>query len=560
MTAGTLLLSPEEARSAVMSSLSSSNPFPPLTPDDEPDEPLGPWVSDQGDGTYRNPVLFADYSDPDAIRVGSDYWLTASSFNHVPGLPILHSRDLVNWTLVNHALRVQVPRDHFSVPRHGQGVWAPSLRYHAGKYWIYYPDPDFGIYVVTSDHPLNPWSTPTLVKAGKGLIDPCPLWDNDGQAYLIHGWARSRSGISNLLTLNRLSPDSRKAVDEGTVIINGDQLPGWNTLEGPKLYKHAGYYFVFAPAGGVATGYQAVFRSRNIYGPYQWRIVLEQGSTSVNGPHQGAWVDTPNGEHWFLHFQERPAYGRVMHLQPMRWRPDNWPTMGNQVNGKGEPVLTHPKPTGLLGPLAVPDTSDEFDHPKLGLQWQWQANPRDDWADLNVSPGSLRLRCVPLPSDGNHWLAPHLLLQKFAAPRFVATTLIQFSPQHIADTAGLMVFGRDYAWLGLRPRDKGLQLLMVTCEDAAKGSPERVNAAVDVRGIQFHLRLTVDEGARCFFSYSLDGDSYRPLGREFIATSSLWVGAKFGLFASTATGVATKGHAEFRWFRVEGERGASAET
>lgn len=511
---------------------------------------LSPWQPDPGDGTYRNPILYADYSDPDAIRVGQDYWLISSSFNHVPGIPILHSRDLVNWTLVNHALRAQVPRDHFSIPRHGQGVGAPALRYHGGKFWIFYPDPDFGIYVITAPDPRSVWSEPILVKGGKGLIDPCPLWDNDNHAYLIHGWARSRSGISNLLTLNRLSPDSHRVVDEGTVIINADQLAGWSDLEGPKLYKHAGYYFVFAPAGGVAAGYQAVFRSRNIYGPYQWRIVLEQGSTSINGPHQGAWVDTPSGEHWFLHFQEIPAFGRVVHLQPMRWRSDYWPEIGSQVNGKGEPVLSHPKPAGLVSEILAPASSDNFDHPRLRLQWQWQANSRPEWASLSASIGALRLRCVPLAMEENHWLAPHLLLQKFSAPTFVATTTALFAPQQSGDRAGLMVFGYDYAWIGFRQLGRVIQLVMVTCSSAQKGTPEHVAAAIEIKNPQVYLRVAVSEGARCQFSYSLDGEIYRSLGGEFVAMSGNLVGAKFGLFASAAPSALTKGYADFRKFRV----------
>src|SRR5687768_10063721 len=195
-----------------------------------------PWCSDNGDGTYRNPVLFADYSDPDAIRVGEDFWLTSSSFSHVPGLPILHSRDLVNWSLVNHALPQLVPEAHFAQPRHGEGVWAPSIRFHQGRFRIYYPDPDFGIYVVTTDDPRGRWSKPLLLKSGKGLIDPCPFWDENGTGYLIHGWARSRAGIANQLTLHRLAPDNGSVRDAGRVVIEGDSFPGWHTIEGPKLH------------------------------------------------------------------------------------------------------------------------------------------------------------------------------------------------------------------------------------------------------------------------------------------------------------------------------------
>lgn len=511
-----------------------------------------PWVPDCRDGTYRNPVLHADYSDPDAIRVGDDYWMTSSSFNHVPALPILHSRDLVNWTLVNHALPVQTPAGHFAQPRHGQGVWAPSIRHHAGKFWIFYPDPDFGLYMINADDPRGTWSAPQLVKTGKGLIDPCPLWDDDGQAYLVHAWAKSRAGICNLLTLHRLAPDGTRVLDEGTVIIDANLLPGWKTLEGPKLYKRGGAYYLFAPAGGVAEGYQGVFRADNIWGPYEGRVVLAQGSTPVNGPHQGAWVDTPAGEHWFLHFQELPAYGRVVHLQPMRWREDGWPVMGLNPDGggKGEPALIHRKPTLPEQPLAVPATSDDFDGPPLGLQWQWQANPSPEWGSLTAEPGALRLPCMPMPQPKSHWMTPHLLMQKFCAPDFTATTRLRFAPALASDHAGLIVFGHDYAWLGLRKERQALKLVLAICREAHRGAEEIVVETQAITETVIHLRVTVERGGRCHFSFSLDGDSFVPIGPTFQAKSSYWVGAKVGLFAATQPGYVPAGAACFDWFRI----------
>ncbi len=511
-----------------------------------------PWTADRGDGTYQNPILCADYSDPDAVRVGDDYWMTSSSFGHVPGLPILHSRDLVNWTLVNHALPALVPREHFATPRHGQGVWAPSIRHHAGKFWIFYPDPDFGLYVITAIDPRGAWSEPVLVKAGKGLIDPCPLWDDDGQAYLIHGWAKSRAGINNQLTLHRLAPDGSRVLDEGKVIIDANQLPGWRTLEGPKLYKRDGYYYVFAPAGGVTEGYQAVFRSKNIWGPYENRIVLEQGSTPINGPHQGAWVDTPRGEHWFFHFQELPAYGRVVHLQPMRWRDDGWPVMGNDPDGdgKGEPVLRHAKPALPAQPVAVPATSDDFAAPSLGQQWQWQANPRAEWFSLTEPRGALRLHCAPAASATSLWFTPHLLLQKFPAPAFTVTTVMRPDLKEDGDAAGLLVFGYDYAWLGRVRREGHDVLVLRTCRTAQKDGHEQELATADVPGGAVHLRVVVSEGARCRFFYSVDGAAFTAIGPEFQATSSHWVGAKVGLFATTRPGVANPGSAQFESFVV----------
>lgn len=262
------------------------------------------------------------------MRVGDTYYMTASSFNAAPGLPLLRSKDLVNWELAGHALPALVPAGRYAVARHGEGVWAPSLRYHEGKFWIFYPDPDLGIFVTTAASFSGPWSAPRLLLPGKGIIDPTPLWDDDGKAYLLHAWAKSRAGFNNVLTLRRMAPDASGLLDgEGLTLIDGNKIPGYRTLEGPKFYKANGFYYVFAPAGGVEHGWQAVFRARSIDGPYEVRTVMDQGNTPINGPHQGAWVGALDGRDWFLHFQDKGAHGRVVHLQPMRWE-DGWPLIG----------------------------------------------------------------------------------------------------------------------------------------------------------------------------------------------------------------------------------------
>lgn len=535
--------------------------------------PCLPWLPDLGDGRYQNPVLCADYSDPDAIRVGDDYWLTASSFSHVPGLPILHSRDLVNWTLVGHALASLgpaegIPVGHFDVPRHGGGVWAPSLRHHAGKFWIFYPDPDFGIYLVTATDPRGPWSAPRLVKRGKGLIDPCPLFDDDGQAYLVHGWAKSRSGKNNLLTLNQLSADGCRVVDgEGVVIIDENNSPrGFHTLEGPKIYKRGATYWIFAPVGGVATGSQAVYRAEHVRGPYEARVVLAQGSTSINGPHQGAWVDAPGGEHWFLHFQDRGPFGRVVHLQPMAWRDDGWPAMGTGVATgaeTGEPVLVHRKPGAAETPVTAPfgpAASDEFTSSQLAPQWQWQANPRTTWHSLAARSGWLRLTAVERTAGSSRYDAPNLLLQKFPAPAFTATTRLDFAGAREGDEAGLMVFGYSYAWIGLRRKASGVQLIQGINIDAHEAGAERDSMAIAWTEPQVFLRVSVAYDASCRFAFSPDGLLFSPCGEEFQATVGKWVGAKVGLFASAAPGgrglrapasaSTSEGVVDFDFFRV----------
>ncbi len=275
------------------------------------------WVADKGNGTYKNPVLNADYSDPDAVRVGDDFYMVSSSFEDVPGLPILHSKDLVNWTLLTHALKRQPPFEHFSKTQHGNGVWAPAIRYHNNEFYIYYPDPDFGIYVVKAKNAAGPWSNPVLVEGGKGLIDPCPLWDDNGQTYLVHAYAGSRAGIKSIIVVKKMNAEGTKVLDEGKLVYDGHETDA--TIEGPKIYKRNNFYYIFAPAGGVPTGWQLVLRSKNIYGPYERKVAMDQGKSPVNGPHQGAWVNTQTGEDWFLHFQDKEAYGRVVHLQPMKW-------------------------------------------------------------------------------------------------------------------------------------------------------------------------------------------------------------------------------------------------
>jgi len=511
--------------------------------------PPAVWQSDRLDGTYKNPVLHADYSDPDVVRVGDDYWLVSSSFNHVPGLPILHSRDLVNWELVGHALPRLTPENVFDTPQHGKGVWAPSIRFHAGKYWIYYPDPDFGIYLMTATDPRGPWSSPVLVKGGRGIIDPCPFWDDDGRVYLIHGWAASRANIKNVLTLHELDASGTKIIDDFGFVIHGDRLPGYTTLEGPKLYKRNGWYYVFAPAGGVAPGWQSVFRSRNIRGPYEDRIVLAQGSSPINGPHQGALVDTPSGEWWFLHFQDKGAYGRVVHLEPVVWH-DEWPLIGSGVATgveKGEPVLTHKKPDLPAQPVAAPATSDSFDSPALGVQWQWQANPRADWFSLSARPGFLRLSAQPEPKLGNLYDAPFLLMQKFPAPEFTVTTRIELEPSADGDSAGLIVFGYDYAWIGLRRIKSQVSVVLGVRHEAAKGGAEKLVVVQPTTPVPRYVRVTVREGARCNFSFSVDGKNFSPIGEEgFTATVDRWVGAKVGLFAAGVPGA----FADFDSFEV----------
>ena len=512
------------------------------------------WVADQGNGTYKNPILNADYSDPDAIRVGDDFYMISSSFEDVPGLPILHSKDLVNWTLIGHALKRQPPFEHFSVPRHGEGVWAPAIRYHNGGFYIYYPDPDFGIYLIIAKDPKGPWSDPVLVEGGKGLIDPCPLWDDDGAVYLVHGWAGSRAGIKSIITVNKLNAAGDKVIDAGAIVYDGHKTDA--TIEGPKLYKRNGYYYIFAPAGGVPTGWQLVLRSKSIYGPYERRVVLEQGKSTINGPHQGAWVTTQTGEDWFLHFQDKEAYGRVVILEPMKWMND-WPVMGVDVDndGRGEPVATYKKPNvKKTYPITTPADSDEFSGNALGLQWQWQANPKGTWAFSNAAIGALTLFSDKLPDSAkNLWDAPNVLLQKFPADEFMVTTKLDFNPNSKIENerAGLVVMGFSYAGLALKSAKDGNYLVQMLCNKAVTGKPEVEKVLTKLKDNTAYLRVKVTNGAKCQFSYSLDGQKFTDAGEQFQAEVGRWIGAKVGLFCTRETQINDSGSADFDYFRFE---------
>ncbi|MFZ2492883.1 MAG: pectinesterase family protein, partial [Thermoanaerobaculia bacterium] len=461
-------------------------------------------------------AVFADYSDPDVIRVGEDYFLVASSFQAVPGLPILQSRDLKQWTLVGHAV-TRLPSPDFDRPQHGNGLWAPSIRHHGGFFWIYVGDPDRGLFMTRAKDVRGPWEPLTLVKAAKGWIDPCPLWDDDGSMYLVHAWAKSRAGFNGVLTVNRMSPDGRAVLDEGTVVFDGRERHP--TIEGPKFHKRNGWYYIFAPAGGVKRGWQTVLRSKNVFGPYEDKIVLEQGTTSVNGPHQGAWIDDS-----FIHFQDRGAYGRILHRQKLAWVND-WPEIGR--GGEPEPVDRVPAPTI--------QTSDEFDGPAPGLQWQWQGNPSKRWFALRG--GRLRLSATP----DNLWSATNLLLQKFAAPAFSATTLVDASSLKNGERAGLVILGADYAALTIGKSDGRVVLHRVTARNADRDGAESEEASVTLPRGPVRLRVDVSPEAICRFSYAPAGEeAFKPIGRAFVARPGRWIGAKVGLF----------GPATFDWFRV----------
>ncbi|MBQ9410977.1 MAG: glycoside hydrolase 43 family protein, partial [Bacteroidales bacterium] len=220
---------------------------------------------------YTNPILHLDYSDPDVCRVGKDYYMTASSFNCFPGLPILHSKDLVHWEQIGAAL-LDYPcdgtdADFRTTVQHGNGVWAPAIRYHDGWFYIYVGDPDRGIFMVKAQKPSGPWEKPVWVVRQKGFIDPCPLWDKDGKAYLSHGLAGSRAGLKSVLFVAPMAADGTTLIGPSRIVYDGHKTQP--TIEGTKFYRRGEYYYIFSPAGGVPTGWQTVLRAKDPFGPYE---------------------------------------------------------------------------------------------------------------------------------------------------------------------------------------------------------------------------------------------------------------------------------------------------
>ncbi len=530
------------------------------------------WSPDLGNGKYINPIIDADYSDPDVVRVGDDYYMTASSFSDIPGLPVLHSKDLVNWTIIGHAIAEMPDYAKFKTPNHGNAVWAPSIRYHNGEFFIYYGDPDLGIFMTKTKNPAGPWEPLTLVHKAKGIIDCCPFWDEDGKAYLPHGYAGSRAGVKSIIGMIEMTPDGKSTIGQDRIIYDG-HLDN-ETIEGAKMYKRGDWYYIFSPAGGVPTGWQEVLRSKNPWGPYETRNVLEQGDTDINGPHQGAWIDTPDGkEDWFIHFQDKGPYGRVVNLEPMKWLENGWPVIGVDPDGdeRGVPVRTYKKPNvGKTYPRQTPQDSDEFDSIELGKQWQWKDNPSALWYYCDAAASKLRLFSNALPENAKTiYDLPNLLLQKFPARNFTATAKVQFFPRKKdgklmeGERAGIVVMGYNFGTLSLMSRKDGIYLVQTECYKANKGGEESEVEAVKVDdGKEMYLRMRLDYTgpkvpkqkpdytAEATFYYSFDGKKYTKIGNPVKVDVGHWIGAKFGMYCSRSWSSNDSGWLDIDWFRV----------
>ncbi len=472
---------------------------------------LPPQWGDQNNGTYVNPVLCADFSDPDVIRVGDKYYMVASDF-HFMGMQVLESSDMVNWRYIAQLYHRFDEPGWDTMQHYAGGSWAPAIRYHEGRFYVFFCTPDEGLFMTSAAKAEGPWEPLHIVKRVPKWEDPCPFWDDDGHAYL----GRSQHGAGPII-VHKMSPDGQQLLDDGVTVYTGP------VAEGTKFLKRNGWYYLIIPEGGVGTGWQTVLRSRNIYGPYEKRVTLQQGTTAINGPHQGALVDTPDGNWWFYHFQETPVLGRVVHLQPARWQ-DDWPLMGVDIdgNGIGEPVTVWPMP--LPASTDTLQTSDEFN--SLGLQWQWCHNPSD--ADWKTEHGQLVLHALPANQLKN---SRNMLTQKLVGYQGQATTMLTLQGKA---SAGLLCMGKQFRGIGIC--DEGVYMENDGVRTILKrGSFEKL-----------YLRVNYDITKNRFqFYYSLNGKKFQQGGDAFSMHGGYWKGVRLGLFC-----YGNGGTAHFDYFRT----------
>ncbi len=470
----------------------------------------GSW-GDQGNGTYINPILNADYSDPDVIRVGKKYYMICSEF-HFMGMTIQESDDMVNWKIVGRVYEKLDFPAYDRNERYAGGSWAPALRYHDGKFWVFFCTINEGLFMTQAPEATGPWAPLTLVGAVEKWEDPCPFWDDDGQAYLGH----SVHGAGPII-IHRMSPDGTRLLDDGRTVYTGP------VAEGTKIHKWNGWYYLSIPEGGVERGWQTVLRSKSIYGPYEKRVVLETGSTTVNGPHQGSIVDTPEGEWWFFHFQAAGPVGRVMHLQPVHWH-DGWPVMGVDMdrNGIGEPVYVWKKPeTGSPATIFAPQSDDDFGTTQLGLQWQWNHNPAADFWSLTRKPGWLSLTALPAPTLRE---ARNTLTQKVMGLTGEAVVKMDPAAMTPGQKAGMACMSNLFHSTGVVNREGTLHFFF---EGTGMASQE-VPLKKGIVWLKVKLNLKTQKNQ---FYYSSNGQDFLPIGGEFQARWGHWKGSRIALFS-----------------------------
>ncbi|MGN6211417.1 glycoside hydrolase family 43 protein [Parafilimonas sp.] len=487
--------------------------------------------SDNGNGTYTNPLISADFPDPDVIRVGDTYYMVTTTMFVFPGVTVLKSHDLVNWEYCSNA----VPRFDFSkcydldtCNRYGHGQWATSIKYHNGKFYLLFITLNEGGFMLTAAKAEGPWH---ITHLPKGFYDPGLFFDDNGKVYVAQGYSK--------ISITEVN-DSLVAIGPDSLVYTGDIRKG---LEGTHVYKINGYYYLYCTYGG-RDGMQVALRSKNIYGPYEQKLLIYDTTKGINyGIHQGALIQTQTGEWWTILFVDSGPLGRFPSLQPVTWE-DGWPMIG--VNGKA--VTTYKKPNvGKTYPIKDFPTSDEFKGKVLGMQWSWNHNPDDTKWSLEEKPGYLRLKTAAITSDFT--MARNTLTQRpFAkhdqAIPTVATAKMDVAHMQDGDIAGLAMLQDPYAYIGVKQNGNRKYLVMVNNGKVVD------SVAVNASTIFFRT-IASNVTSKAMFEYSTDNKTFKALGNELGMRFSLkiFTGNKFCLF-----NYATKelgGYVDFDWFRTE---------
>ena len=456
------------------------------------------------------------------------------------------SEDLVHWELINYCVK-ELPYEKYAVPSHGSGTWAPAIRYHDGTFIVFIPLVDEGILVARSRDPYGEFQLNMLCER-KGWIDSCPFWDDDGKAYMIFAYAGSRAGVKHRLMVVEIDPDCRELIGEPVLIFDGEQIAP--TTEGPKMYKKDGYYYVLMPSGGVENGWQSCLRSTSVYGPYQYKIVMRQGNSPINGPHQGGWITAPDGRDWFIHFQDVLELGRIIHLQPMCFV-DGWPFMGQDTDGDGigEPVAEWKMPAEGMPEYEIA-RADDFSSENLGLQWQWQANPNPENYSLTAAPGHLRLYCRRNPDRENLlWYAPNVLTQIPQQKEFSMIARLELHGDKNGDFSGIGMVGHSYAYAGLYQGPDGPELRCYEGTVSEKmflgEAEERCVLKAPDAGSSLWLKLSVSGDKTYQFSWSADGTVFHKLEPVFRLCRATWTGAKLCLWSCSRENEKSAGYCDY---------------
>ena len=524
------------------------------------------WSADNGNGTYTNPLFYDEFSDPDIIRVGEDFYLAGTTMHSVPGLVVLHSKDLVNWEFSSYCFDRFDDSDDFNLRNgkeaYGQGIWAPAIRYHNGKFYIFSNINGHGLQVFISDSAKGPWKHHQV----KGdIYDLSVLFDDDGKIYAIHKYGN--------VTVTELKPDLSGPVEGSSKVV----IPEGNAMgEGHHIYKFNGMYYILS-ADYSPMGRMQCARSKNIWGPYETCVISERESFGYsaawtvnnvglgrpvpedgfkfknNKPsdetlicstiHQGGIVQAPDGKWWGVSMQDFNAVGRTVCLSPVTWV-DGWPYFGLEKNLGRSPRTWFKPNDAVKTPGATYDRCDDFSGKTFKPIWQWNHNPNDKMWSLNKErKGWLRLHTMP--AKQLLW-AKNSLTQRAIGPVSYTSVKLDASKLKAGDEAGLGAINMPYASLGVVKTDKGLAL---RCYD--QNTNKEVVQPLDKKVVWLRLWGDYDKSQLQYF-YSLDGKNWENIGEQMLSPYQLktFQGVRVALYAFNKSGV-NGGVADFDDFKVE---------